>query len=129
TDASHRVVARRELLHVLVHARVDAPLAQLRAHIHTLNPPHIAVAPIAPFVRNEQRRRDATVDFGNEIPSVRRLIEYCLDSATAHLAIEIHIFCLARHRDLKVEDVTGVSARRISIANLHPLSSPASWCP
>src|SRR5258708_10547761 len=61
TDAAYARIRVDDLLHVLVQACVDSLASIFRAHVDALNPPDNAVAPVAPFVRDEQRSHDPPI--------------------------------------------------------------------
>src|SRR6266851_3214673 len=75
-DAANRRISG--LTNVRIQPSVDTAPAKLRIDVHALDPPDHTVAPIAPFVRDEQRRDDAAAGVGDEIAAARGIVEYGL---------------------------------------------------
>ncbi len=48
----------------------NAATAEIRPHINALQPPDVAVAPIAPFVRDEELADDFVVAHGDKVSSL-----------------------------------------------------------
>jgi subtilisin-like proprotein convertase family protein len=123
TDAADVGVALGDAPHVLVQPRVDALAAVLRPHVDALDPPDVAVAPVAPLVGDHHRRDDAAVRLGDEVAAARRLVEDGAHAARDHRRLEIDRLGLAGHGLLKLDDQPRVCDGCFADSDFHLLGS------
>ncbi len=92
----------------------DTATASFRDHINALDPPDIAVAPIAPLVGDEQGAEDAIAFKCDVIAAMLRLLENGEDTRSALQRIEAQLLRLPRHGELKIGDGGGVRQDRFA---------------
>src|SRR5262245_57501442 len=54
-DTTNAIIGSRQILKVGVESGINSLTTTLRDHIDALNPPHDAVAPVAPLIRDQSR--------------------------------------------------------------------------
>src|SRR5262249_45504703 len=76
SNASDLCVLLSHFLEVGIEAFVDPLLSKCRFDVHTLYPPHHAVAPIAPLVSDERATHNAAHLFRHVVASTRSILKY-----------------------------------------------------
>jgi hypothetical protein len=77
--------------------------------VNTLQPPEIAVAPIAPFVSDQHLADDLSADFGNEIGSFRGITQQRFDAGADASGVELNALCLVCQARVEIGDDTKVA--------------------
>src|SRR5262245_45651156 len=89
TDSLHTLVDLGELRSEPVEPRVDAAPSELRADVDALDPPHHAIAPVAPLRRDHQTPHQLAAVVRHEIPAEAAILEDRFDAARADVQVEL----------------------------------------
>jgi hypothetical protein len=77
-------------------------------HEHTLNPPEISVAPIAPLVSDEELTGERAVGFGDEINSFRGIAQQSVDAGGDAFGLKLPMLGFERETEIAIRDEGGV---------------------
>jgi hypothetical protein len=75
-----------------------------------LDPPEISVAPIAPFVGDEQLAGEGAVGFRDKINSFRRIVQQRFDPGGDAFGLELPLLGLERETEVTVREEGGVGS-------------------
>src|ERR1051326_1955011 len=104
--------------------------AKFFRHVHTLNPPEVSIAPIAPLASDKQladnSRGRTVLDFRHKIRALRRVAQKSLHTEANTFDIQVALFGFQRHPRVEVSNDGCVG--ELSFANCRfdarPLMNP-----
>src|SRR5438445_2693703 len=88
TQADDAGRCTRKTFRLRMQRAIDAEAAEGFSHVDTLYPPPVAVAPVAPFVRDHQTTGNGTITLCDQIEAARRLGQNGGNTRTQHGGIE-----------------------------------------
>jgi hypothetical protein len=103
-----------EIVQMTEQGAEHAAAAAVLADEHALDPPEISVAPIAPFVGDEQLPGEGAVDFRHKINSFRGIAEQGVDAGSDPFGIKPPLFGLEREAEIAVRNKGGVGSFGLS---------------
>src|SRR6185369_3900850 len=105
-------ISRRKLPQVCVHATVNTPTAVLRAHVDALDPPEVAVSPVAPLLSHHQSADHFAAELGDAIEARIRPAKQVAHAGTYDMGPEALALRLERHGAIERDEVRSVAPRR-----------------
>ena len=90
--------------HVRVKRFENSLSARGLIYVNTLQPPEVAVAPVAPFVRDQHLTDKVFTEFGDKIRSFGRIAHQSFDTGANGCRIETNVFSLMRQERIEVSD-------------------------
>ena len=96
----------------------NATCAIRLAHIHALNPPKISIAPIAPFISEQQLAGERPIHLGDKVDTLGGIVEQRLDAFENELQVERAMFGFQRQPRVELGDGWRVSERGLSDVDL-----------
>jgi len=99
---------------MLKQGRENSPRAKRLAHIHALNPPKISIAPIAPFVSEQQLADRRPIHLGHIIGSLGGIVDQRLDAFENELQVKRALFGFQRQLRVELGDGWRVSESGLS---------------
>ena len=104
----------REFVQVSEHRAEHAAAAAGFDHEDALDPPEISVAPIAPFVGDEQLAGARAIGFGDEINSLRGVAQQGVDAGGDAFGMQPPMLGLEREAQIAVREERGVGGGGMS---------------
>jgi hypothetical protein len=99
---------------MLKQGRENSACAKRLAHINTLNPPKISIAPIAPFVSEQQLADRRPIHLGHIIGSLGGIVDQRLDAFENELQVKRALFGFQRQLRVELGDGWRVSESGLS---------------
>ena len=115
-ETADGAVLRREHLHVPIQARVDAAAAELRLHVDALDPPEVAVSPVAPLFGDHQRGDQLAAELRHRVEARVGPAQKSAHAGADDLRHQYLALGLERHRAVERDERRGVAPR--GLANL-----------
>src|SRR3989442_10681757 len=117
TKADHGAVSRRELSDVCIHPAIDAAPAVLRVDIDALDPPEVAVSPVAPFLGDHQRADHPAAQLGHAVEAGVGPPQKCAHAGADHPRQQQLLLGLERHRAVEGDERRRIA--RLRTANFY----------
>src|SRR5690606_13899637 len=114
-DAAYRAVVEGASHHFLVEVAVDAESPVPRSHVDALNPPELAVAPVAPLIGDHQAAASGSLAHGRELEAALAIGHHGGDAAAHSLRVQFAFLGLLRHGN--VERGNGFDVGGIGLAH------------
>lgn len=99
---------------MLVQRAEYAVATMIPVNVDTLNPPHLTIAPVAPFIGDRGLSNDLSVDFRDKVNSTFRFGQEICDTTHDCISIQILVLGFAAQRDVELADDGCVGLVRIS---------------
>ena len=106
----------------LIQRSQHASSPRIRQDVDRLNPPHHAVAPVAPLERDEQLADHAAVEFGHPVAARRPGFEKGADALAERVRVKAHVFGFVGQRDVASNqclEVAGAGGADVRMTILH----------
>src|SRR5262245_26428102 len=97
-DTENAGIRLRESANVRVKTGIDALLPEFGENVDALNPPYGSIAPVTPFISDQQRGHDTCAVHAHMEESTRRVFKDAAHAQTAGCAVELDTFGFPRHR-------------------------------
>ena len=118
----HARIGGGQRLQMLVQRAADAPAPVVGVHVHALDPPDVAVAPVAPLVRVHHLADDAAVRARDVVGAARRARQQPPHPVAQGPAIEAYALALVGEAGVEVDDRVQVVESRLPDRELAHLS-------
>src|SRR3989442_1425569 len=119
SQPAHVLTRSGQGVNVIEQRPENAAAAKFLRDIDALNPPKVAVAPVAPFVSDEQLpgyyRGAVLFSFGQKVSSLRRITQQSRDSRLHSRRIQSALLGFPRHAQIEIGDERSI--RQFSCSN------------